>query len=41
MNNENKNLKEETIKSLQFIIVYDKVSKPAAISLYNKVEKEF
>ena len=41
MNTENKNLKEETIKNLQFIIVYDKVSKPAAISLYNKVEKDF
>lgn len=41
MNSENKNLKEETIKNYQFIIVYDKVSKPAAMSLYNKVEKKY
>lgn len=41
MSNENKNLKEETIKSLQFIIVYDRVSKKAAMSLYNKVAKDY
>ena len=41
MNSENKIIKEDTIKNLQFIIVYDKVSKPAAMSLYNNVEKEY
>ena len=38
----NKNsLSEEKIKSLQFIVVYDKISKPAAMSLYNKVNKKY
>lgn len=41
MNSENKTIKEETIKSLQFIIVYDKVSKKAAMSLYNKVADKY
>lgn len=41
MSNENNNLKEETIKSLQFIIVYDKVSKPAAKSLFQQVFKTY
>ena len=41
MNGENKIIKEDTIKNLQFIIVYDKVSKPAAKSLFQRVFKTY